>query len=362
MTLSAVSERAAMFHAGGVLSAVPYGSGHINDTYLVETAKGRFILQRINTKVFSDPYALTENLMLVTSHIRMKTALDGGDFERCTITPVPAVGGAFCAEAEDGFWRMSRFIDGSFSLDRAERPEDTYEGGRGFGRFMTLLRDFPAERLHETIPNFHNTPLRLEAMKRSAEEDAAGRLLSCAGLYEEYASRAEFYASEWRRLDAALPKRVTHNDTKINNILFDSATRRALAVIDLDTVMPGLSVFDFGDAIRTGAASADEDTTAPETMGVSTGLFEAYARGYLEEAEGLTPEETESLVLGAKMMTYECGSRFMADYLAGDVYFKASRPSHNLDRAASQMALLQDMERRTDELEETVRGLVRARG
>ena len=358
MTHSRVLGYAELFDIeGNVLSIRPYGSGHINDTYLVTTGTWRYVLQRLNTSIFTRPEELMENLRLVTEHLRERIFADGGDLLRETLTLIPTKDGRLWVSDDTGFWRMTLHIDGSFALDRAESPEDVIECGRGFGRFMTRLADFPADTLAETIPNFHNTPMRLEALKASAEADTMGRLGSCRELCEKYISRIESYSAEWRRLDAVLPKRVTHNDTKINNILFDSDSRKALAVIDLDTVMPGLSVFDFGDAIRTGAATADEDTPHPETMGVSAELFAAYARGYLEKAKGLTDDEIDALVLGAKMMTYECGSRFLADYLSGDVYYKVSRPNHNLDRAASQMALLEDMERKTEELERIIREL-----
>lgn len=343
-----------------VISGTPerferYGSGHINDTYAVTTPRRRYILQRLNTSIFTEPEKLMENMLLVTDWLRERIAARDGDPFRETLTPILTPDGESSVRSEDGsFWRMTAFIEDSFSFDRADDPSVLREAGRGFGRFMRELRDFPAERLHETIPNFHNTPLRLNALRKSVEEDAFGRLDSAKAEAEGYLSRAEAYSKRYERAVRELPLRVTHNDTKINNILFDSNTRRALAVVDLDTVMPGLSAFDFGDAIRTGAATADEDTQRPETMGVSVELFSAYARGYFDGAGHISEGERDALVFGAKLMTYECGARFLTDWLCGDTYFKTSRPMHNLERARAQLALLEDMERRGDELEHAI--------
>ncbi len=340
---------------GAPEDAEPFGSGHINDTYAVKTARRRYVLQRLNTSIFAAPEQLMDNLLMVTDHLRRKIITDGGDPERETLTPVLARGGAAFVRDDNGeFWRMTALIENSFSLDRVDAPRDLCEAGRGFGRFMRMLSDFPADRLHETIPNFHNTPRRLEALRHSVEADACGRLDSAKSEVEGYLSRAEAYSEQYERAMRELPLRVTHNDTKINNILFDSSTRRALSVVDLDTVMPGLAAFDFGDAIRTGAATADEDTQNPETMGVSVELFSAYARGYLDGLGPISAAERDALTFGAKLMTYECGARFLADWLDGDTYFKTSRPMHNLERARAQLALLEDMERRSDELEHAI--------
>lgn len=346
---------AALFDTDGAPEdAEPFGSGHINDTYAVTTARHRYVLQRINTSIFTEPEQLMDNLLLVTDHLRGRIIADGGDPEREALTPVLARDGSAFVRADDGFWRMTVLIENSFSLDRVDDPRDLCEAGRGFGRFVRMLSDFPADRLHETIPNFHNTPRRLDALKRSVDADVCGRAASAKSEIEGYLSRAEAYSERYERAMRGLPLRVTHNDTKINNILFDSATRRALAVVDLDTVMPGLAAFDFGDAIRTGAATADEDTQNPETMGVSVELFSAYARGYFDGLGHVSSPERDALTFGAKLMTYECGARFLADWLDGDTYFKMSRPMHNLERARAQLALLEDMERRSDELEHAI--------
>ena len=341
---------------GEPADAHPFGSGHINDTFLVTTTAGhKYVLQRLNTAIFTTPDELTRNLRLVTEHLRRSIAAEGGDPDRETLTLVAAKDGTWRVIDENGYWRMTEDILGSFSLDLATGPEDTRECGSAFGRFMTRLADFPAEQLAETIPNFHNTAWRIDNFLRSAQENVMGRLASCGEVYEKYLSRAAKYADEYRMMSSVLPLRVTHNDTKINNVLFDMESKKALAVIDLDTVMPGLAAFDFGDAIRTGAATADEDTTELDKMGVSLELFAAFAEGYLEQATGLSDMERASLVTGCRMMAYECGSRFLADYLAGDTYFKVKHPKHNLERAAAQMALLEDIERKSEQLEGIVR-------
>lgn len=341
---------------GEPADARPYGSGHINDTFLVTTTAGReYVFQRLNTGVFTRPEELSESFVRVTEHLRRKIAAEGGDPARETLTLVPARDGKSFVRDESGFWRVTVNIENSFSIDLANGPEDVIECGRGFGQFMTRLADFPAETLAETIPNFHNTAWRIGNLMSAAREDVKGRLAECGDIFEKYASRAEAYAARYREMSETLPLRVTHNDTKINNILFDNTTKRALAVIDLDTVMPGLAAFDFGDAIRTGAATADEDTTDLDAMGVSVELFRAFARGYLTGATGLTDAERAAFVTGAKMMTYECGSRFLADFLAGDTYFRVSHPTHNLERAAAQMKLLEDMEAKSEELERIIR-------
>ncbi len=357
MQTNNIAAVASRFELGGEVQSVErFGSGHINDTFAIATPRRRYVLQRLNTSIFADPEALMDNLLMVTDHLREKIAEEGGDPLRETLTPIPARDGKwFVRTADSSFWRMTVLVEHSFSMDRATRPEDMREGGRGFGTFMRRLSDFPIHKLHNTIPNFHNTSIRLAHLKMASDVGDPQRAKSAVPELDAYLSRIYEYVGYYEEIVRKLPLRVTHNDTKINNILFDCSSRKALAVIDLDTVMPGYSAFDFGDSIRTCAATADEDTQNPETMGVSVELFSAYARGYFEGAGSISPDEQAALVLGAKLMTYECGARFLTDWLGGDTYFKVSRPDHNLDRARAQMALLEDMERRSDELEEAIR-------
>ncbi len=336
-----------------------FGSGHINDTYLVKCAGNRpwYVLQRINREVFKDPEALMGNMRKVTEFLRAKILARGGDPDRETLTLLPARDGRkFHTDSRGDCWRLTLYITGSASYDRAEKPEDLYRSGRGFGMFQRLLADFPAAELHETIPDFHHTPARLAALNRAAEADTAGH----AGQVKKeldfvYAREAETRIAADMLREGKLPLRVTHNDTKLNNILFDRTTGEALCVIDLDTVMPGLAIFDFGDSIRFGAGTGAEDEPDPGRISLSLTLFEAYAKGFLEGCGGsLTETETAMLPMGAILMTLECGIRFLTDYLEGSTYFRTAYPEHNLVRARAQFALAADMERKRDEMAEIV--------
>lgn len=348
---------AAYSHIGAISSCEPYGNGHINDTFLVITENKRYILQRINDSVFPRPDQIMENITAVTEHIRKKTLELGGDVERCTLTVVKTDNGEmFARDSINSYWRLYDFVEGTVSKDMPDGAKDFGAAARAFGEFQCALADFPAGTLHEAIENFHNTPVRFENLVKSIERDACGRASSVRAEIVFALAREKFAKTlEVAHAKGRLPLRVTHNDTKLNNILFDAGDLSPVCVIDLDTVMPGYSVNDFGDSIRFGANTAVEDERDLSLVGLDLDLFEAYAKGFIEGCDGrLTGGELELLPYGAMMMTYECGIRFLADYLDGDVYFRTHREGHNLDRARNQFALLADMEKKLDDMQKIV--------
>ncbi len=349
----------AFFGDRKVKSSDRYGNGHINDTFLVITeGEVRYILQRMNSDVFKDPVGLMNNVVLVTDYLRSQIVARGGDPERETLNPMKASDGKAYYRDDNGFyWRAYTFITDSLSLDRARTPEDFYESAVAFGRFSGLMSGFDAKLLKETIPDFHNTPKRYEAFEAAVAEDKCGRAASVK-------AEIDFYRSHKADMDycagllkaGVIPLRVTHNDTKLNNIMLDAKTGKGICVIDLDTVMPGLSIYDFGDSIRFGANTAAEDEQDLSRVSLSTELFESYVKGYLEGVGGaLTEDEIRLLPYGAKTMTLECGMRFLTDYLQGDTYFMVHREGHNLDRTRTQIKLVEDMERKWEEMGAIVR-------
>ena len=338
----------------------PYGNGHINDTFLVVADK-RYILQRMNTSIFTKPVELMENIVGVTEHIRKKTARIGGDVERCSLLVVPTLEGErYFKDSTDCYWRLYDFVEGTVTKERVENPNDFYTCARAFGTFQQMLADFPAEKLSEPIANFHNTPWRFENLMKAVKADKCGRLQSVMAEVEFAKDREEFCKTlENARERGTLPLRVTHNDTKLNNILFDAKTEEPVCVIDLDTVMPGYSVNDFGDSIRFGANTAAEDETDLTKVSLDLELFKLYVKGFIEGCNGsLTDTEIELLPVGAMMMTLECGMRFLTDHLEGDTYFKIHRENHNLDRARNQFALVADMERKLPEMREIIKNIL----
>ena len=343
---------------GTLTEAVPYGSGHINDTVRLTCAlenggQKRYILQRMNDGIFKNPVELMENVMNVTSFLRKKIVERGGDPERETLNVIRTVDGDNFLKDEDGdFWRMYIFIENATSFDMVRTPEDFYNSAVSFGNFQLLLQDYPAATLHETIPNFHNTVSRFADFKKAVEEDVCGRAKE---VQDEIRFVMEREADTHVICDALangeIPLRVTHNDTKLNNIMIDNETGKGICVIDLDTVMPGSALYDYGDSIRFGASTGAEDEKNLELITCDMGLFEIYTKGYVEGCGGsLTEKEIRMLPMGARLMTLECGMRFLADYLQGDVYFKIHRPEHNLDRARTQFKLVADMEKKWDEM------------
>ena len=350
----------AAYFAEAPKSCEPYGNGHINHTFLV-VADRRYILQRMNTTVFPRPEELMANILGVTEHIRKKVAEVGGDVERASLKVVPTLAGKpFFVEENGSYWRMYDFVEGTVTYETVASAEDFRRCAEAFGIFQQQLADYPAHLLSESIVNFHNTPWRYENLMKAVEKDVCGRLASVQPEVEFARAREEFAKTlEKARADGSLPLRVTHNDTKLNNILFDAESGAPVCVIDLDTVMPGYSVNDFGDSIRFGANTAVEDETDLSRVSLDLGLFEAYAEGFLRGCGGkLTEKEIELLPVGAMMMTFECGMRFLTDYLEGDVYFRIHREGHNLDRCRNQFALVADMERKLPEMQAIVRRLV----
>lgn len=340
-----------------ITEAQPYGNGHINDTFLCES-EPKIILQRINSNVFKKPEEVMENIYNVTEFLKKKIKAVGGDPDRETLTVIRTTEEkSFYKDEEGNYYRMYKFIDDSLSYDIVENPVQLCYAGQAFGKFQQMLDDFPADTLHETIVNFHNTPVRVGNLKKAIEENKAGRLDSVKEEVEfalEYAK----YASEI--VDAMsqdlVPLRVTHNDTKLNNILFDKDTKEGLAVIDLDTVMPGSMLYDFGDALRFGASSGPEDETDLDKIYFDLEKYEQFAKGFLSEtAKCLTEKEIELLPLSALLMTYECGIRFLTDYLEGDTYFKIHREHHNLDRARNQFKLVADIESKFSQMADIVK-------
>lgn len=348
---------------GALKSCHTYGNGHINNTFLLEfdrndSMNGKAILQEMNRAVFQNPEELMENIVAVTSHLREKIIANGGNPERETLNVLPTVGGAkYYVDSRGEYWRAYSYIEGATCYEQPESKEDFYESAVAFGNFQYLLADYPAETLHETIPAFHDTEKRLRDFRKAVAEDKMGR---AAGVRNEimFVLKREADASVFAdMLDRGeVPLRVTHNDTKLNNIMIDDKTRKGICVIDLDTVMPGLAMNDFGDSIRFGANTAVEDETDLSKVSCDLELFRVYTRGFLKGCRGsLTENEIRMLPMGAKMMTYECGMRFLADYLEGDHYFKISRENHNLDRARTQFALIEDIESKWEMLEQIVR-------
>ncbi len=327
---------------GETVSCDRYGSGHINETYLLQTDRLRYILQKVNRRVFQDVPSLIKNIALVTSHLSRIEA-----DPRRVLRLIPALDGRdFFLDESGEYWRAYAFIEGALSLDAAGCAEHMRESGAAFGHFQRALSDFPAETLTETIPRFHNTPSRLSQLREAAERDELGRLKSVLPELDFVLSRADEAKIMVDMLGTGrLPLRVTHNDTKLNNVMLDAETGAALCVIDLDTVMPGLAGNDFGDAIRFGASTAAEDEPDLDKVSLSLDYYRAFARGFLSACGGsLTPSEIETLPLAAKLMTLECGARFLCDYLSGDTYFRIHRPAHNLDRCRTQFRLVADME------------------
>ena len=339
---------------GEPVRCIPYGSGHINETWLVETDRThRYILQKVNTKTFPDPEGLMNNIILVTEHLRRKDPVPGH-----VLTLIPtAEGNRYIIRPENELWRMYEFITGGVCLDRAETPDDFRLSGKAFGLFQRHMADFDAEQLTEVIPGFHNTPGRYEAFHLALREDRMNRAASVRteiGFYLEREASAGMMTDMQRK--GMLPLRVTHNDTKLNNVMLDRETREPLCILDLDTVMPGLAANDFGDSIRFGASTADEDEPDTGKVRLDLALYEAYTRGFLGACgKQLTERERETLPDGARLMTLECGVRFLTDYLEGDTYFHTERPGQNLDRARTQMTLVREMEEKEGRIRDMIR-------
>ena len=347
------------FRIGGdFVEAIPYGSGHINDTFKVTFsmagAQVRYILQRINHHIFKDPRAVMDNIVRVTNHVRAKLTAEGlADVTRNSLCVVFTRDAKPCYQDSDGnWWRMYLFVEGAHTFDTIQSERQAFEAARAYARFQNLLADLPAPRLHETIPDFHNTPLRLKALQEAIAADVCNRAsdasseivfverrVAMCGRLLEYHAKGE------------IPERITHNDTKLNNVMLDDVTEAGVCIVDLDTVMPGLALYDFGDMVRSATAAAPEDERDLSKVRMRIEMFEHIARGYLSEAKFLNTAEREELVFSGRLITLMLGMRFLTDYLQGDVYFKTKRPGHNLDRCRSQFKMVESMEAQQDEME-----------
>lgn len=339
---------------GSPVSCERYGCGHINVTYLVVTdTKEQYILQQINHHIFKNVDELMENIVAVTDHLKKKNP-----DPRAVLQVIRTNDGAsyFHHEADDTYWRVYWYVSNSVCLQAAESLEDFRQSAVAFGEFQEQLQDFPAATLHESIPNFHNTVDRYRIFRETLKADPMGRAKDVQKEIQFVLDREKEAGTIVNLLKSGeLPLRVTHNDTKLNNVMLDADTHKALCVIDLDTVMPGSSLYDYGDSIRFGAASAPEDEKDLNKMEMRLDLFETYTKAFMKACPGLTPLERELLPMGAKLMTLECGVRFLTDYLDGDHYFAVHREGHNLDRARTQFKLVADMEAKWTEMQNIVK-------
>lgn len=347
---------------GKVLSATPYGSGHINDTFLVliEAAPNprRFVLQRINHHVFKQPDLLMENVERVCAHAHAKLRAAGAsDAHRRALRLIPTLKGkSWHVDDAGNRWRCYDFIEGATGHDVVRSAAQAEAAAKAFGAFQALLADLPGGRLHETIPGFHHTPGRYARFQAALAADTHGRAASAVPEIAFALARAHEVSVVVDALrDGTLPERVTHNDTKLNNVLLDDVTQEGVCVIDLDTVMPGSALYDFGDLVRTSTSPAAEDETDLSKVTMQLPMFEALVRGYLASARGfLTPREKELLPFAGKLITFEIGLRFLTDWLEGDTYFKVKRPSHNLDRTRTQFKLVASIEDQLPAMREIV--------
>ncbi len=332
--------------------------GHINNTFVLEFDDGlgkikSYLLQLINTNVFKNPDELMENIVGVTEYLRKIVVDNGGDPEReCLNVYFTSDGKPYYRDDDGNCWRCYNFITGAHSCQSIDDPETFANAARAFGKFQCLLADYPSETLHETIPNFHNTLSRFADFEKAVSDNIAGRADSVRDEIDFVLARRDDAGVLVKLLEKGkLPLRVTHNDTKLNNVMFDNETDEGICVIDLDTVMPGLSLYDFGDSIRFGANTAAEDEKDLSKVSLSLPLYREYTAGYLSTAgQSLTPTEVEYLPFSAKLMTFECGMRFLTDYLNGDTYFRIAYDDHNLDRCRTQFRLVEDMERKMENM------------
>ena len=360
----ALNEALEAYDFGGtVVGAVRYGEGHINDTFAVYIQEKdgdamRFILQRINTAIFKKPQEVMSNIVGVTEYLKDIIVKNGGDPKRETLSVLKTKTKDNCFfDTKGGVWRCMDFIENTVCLQKVESPDQFYNAAKSFGKFMRQLENYPADTLFETIERFHDTQNRFTNFEKALKKDKLKRAKTAKKEIDFILKHKADCSYLMDKLEKGeLPLRVTHNDTKLNNILLDEKTGEGICIIDLDTIMPGLSLNDFGDSIRFGASTAAEDETDLSKVNFSLELFELYTKGYMETAgSALTEEEKRCLPWGAKLMTLECGMRFLTDYLEGDTYFKIHRENHNLDRARTQLKLVAEMEKVFDQMGEIVK-------
>lgn len=347
---------------GAFIDAWPHGTGHINDTYaskwLVDSRETMFIQQRINHNVFANPPELMDNIQRVTTHIRNKLEhIPDAEPDREALTVIPTRDGkAFFRDSEGNYWRTYIFIRNALTHDVCKGTGHAYETSKMFGKFQRLLADFPENTLHETIPFFHHTPKRFEALTQIVEKDPVNRCKSAGKDIDFAMARENITPIVTNMLEKKLiPVRVTHNDTKINNVMIDRDTGKGVCVIDLDTVMPGSALYDFGDMVRSTVRTSEEDEPNLAKVNMDIKMFEALVRGYMEFArEFLSPAEKEHLAFSGILITFTIGIRFLTDYLSGDTYFKTHRPEHNLDRARVQFKMIENMEAQMETMKNMV--------
>jgi len=366
LTSEAIAKVASGFRIyGSFVDGIPYGSGHINDTLAVTFSQSgtrvRYIMQRINQRIFKDPAALMQNILRVTDEAAARLSEAGvPDASRRALRVIPSLDGKpYVTDEEGKIWRCYPLIEGSRTYDIIRSPQQATEVAKAFGEFQRLVAGLKGPRLNETIPDFHNTRSRFAKLRAMVEADPHGRLAGARTEWEFLLER-EGLVDVLRDLQARgeIPERITHNDTKLNNVMIDDATETGICVIDLDTVMPGLALYDFGDMVRTATSPAAEDETDLSKVHMQIPMFEALVRGYLATAGGFLNEaEKAHLVFSGKLISLEIGIRFLTDHLEGDVYFKTKRPGHNLDRCRTQLALVASIESREEEMRRIVDSL-----
>lgn len=350
------------FKIDKIIDVYPYGNGHINNTFVVEFPTCKYIIQKINDEVFPNPFAVMNNIELVTSHIRKNVIYNGQDARTCVLTTILTKYGQTMALVNDEYWRCTRFIEEGVTYDHTDNPEIFEEAGRAVGLFHRHLDTFQARLLVDTIKHFHNTPYRYNTFLDTLKIDRVDRVKKCEEEIKFINDRKDRIGIITKLLhDRKIPKRVTHNDTKLNNIMIDKATNKALTLIDLDTVMKGSLLYDYGDALRCGASTAEEDATDLENVGINKEFFKSFTRGYLKEVKGIIiDEEIKHLVYSFFLMCFEVGLRFLTDYIDGDRYFKLTseqkqkRPNINLERAKNQLKLTYEVEKNFSELTKIV--------